>query len=164
MLVPACHMPRHMTNLDNVPNAIPIDKNYLLRIDSRLAMVIRNQLTWDELGAKIAGLYQEHYPMTHNVSDTSQTTEIPTAPHWHLAKHLVHDVFGSRDPQYDPIRQRLGNLEKSSTPALLFTLSLWLAGKMKLSVSATRPLAAVMLYAVATSPENWNILQNRNSH
>ncbi|MEI6656094.1 MAG: hypothetical protein WCP45_15120 [Verrucomicrobiota bacterium] len=46
-----------------------------------------------------------------------------------------------------------------SPPDLIFidVESLWLAGKLKLSVSSTRPLAAVMLYAVATSPEQWSI-------
>lgn len=75
-----------------------------------------------------------------------------------MAKSLVYAVLASRDPQHDAIRQRLGNLQEPSTPRLLSTLSLWLAGKMGISVSVTVPLVAVMLYAAAEAGGTWDVL------
>ena len=80
------------------------------------------------------------------------------AARWRMAKSLVYAVLASRDPQHDAIRQRLGNLQEPSTPRLLSTLSLWLAGKMGISVSATVPLVAVMLYAAAEAGGTWDVL------
>ena len=75
-----------------------------------------------------------------------------------MAKSVVHEVLVRRNPQYDRIRQRLGNLNEPSTPRLLSTLSLWLAGEMEISVSVTVPLVAVMLYAAAQAGGTWDVL------
>ncbi|MEI6676158.1 MAG: hypothetical protein WCO57_13380 [Verrucomicrobiota bacterium] len=152
-----------MPKLDSPPDMIVIDVESLLRTDPRLARVGRD-FTWDQLGAKIALAFQSPSPLMDPEDDGAPdpAATLSEPPHWRRSKQLVHAVLRSHDPQYVTIRKRLGNLETLSTPALLFTLSLWLAGKLKLSISSARPLVAVMLYAVATSPEQWSLLWSRD--
>jgi hypothetical protein len=150
-----------MIALDVIFPLIPIDVEFLLRWDSRLARV-GGALTWNQLGARIAQAYQNSRPLTRlDVGDQPDTTTTSSEPaHWLRGKHLVHAVLLSRDPYFSSIRKRLGSFKNLSTPELLFTLSLWLAGQLKLSVSATQPMVAVMLYAVARAGGNWAILQD----
>lgn len=81
-----------------------------------------------------------------------------------MAKSRVHAVVASQDPEYHAIRRRLGNLRNPSTPALLSTLGLWLAGMLKISVSVTGPLVAVMLYSVAEADGDWEVLRDRKEN
>ena len=76
-----------------------------------------------------------------------------------MAKNRVHAVVATQDPQDHAIRRRLGNLQDPSTPVLLSTLGLWLAGVLGISVSVTGPLVAVMLYGVAQADGNWEALR-----
>jgi hypothetical protein len=41
---------------------------------------------------------------------------------------------------------------------MLSDLSLWLAGEMKISISATKRLVAVMLLGVSEANGDWNVL------
>jgi hypothetical protein len=62
------------------------------------------------------------------------------------------------DQEHEPVRKRLGDFKNPSTAALFSTLSLYLAGKLGLSLTITQPMLAVMLYAVHGASGNWNVL------
>jgi hypothetical protein len=122
---------------------LPIDRNFLARQVPDLAHMRRRCGSWDDLGEKTArDFLHPRGQVVRSGVESSQTSE------WSLAKELVHDVLISGNPQHDAIRKRLGDLSEPSTPRLLSTLSLWLAGVLKISVSVTLPMVAVMLYAV----------------
>ncbi len=87
-----------------------------------------------------------------------EANAVPEATYWGMVKELVHSVVASQDPTYAGIRKRLGDLQKPSTPLLLSTLSLWLAGILGISTSVTGPLVAAMLFGVAEAGGDWDIL------
>lgn len=127
-----------------------LDAKFLLRQVPALARVKQGYRTWDEFGEKIARDFQ----------GGSESTD-PSAPSlWSRAKELVHAVMAGSEPRFDPIRKRIGKLQKTATPALLSTLSLWLAGELGVSLSATQPMTAAALYAVSQASGNWEILRS----
>lgn len=139
-----------------------IDTECLLRQISSLNQVRNQHFTWDEFGEKLArdfGVSPEKFRV---MSDDQVSCEAPASSSepskWSRAKGLVHRVFTREDPSQLAIRKRLV-LSNPSTSLLLQHLSLWLAGELGLSVTATRPMVAVILYAVAKSPTGWDILQ-----
>lgn len=133
--------------------SIHIDHKFLLRKVAALVQVKRCRRTWNEMGETVLRDYISSAPTPRVEAQVSLE-----AAHWRMAKSLVYAVLASHEPQHDAIRQRLGNLQEPSTPQLLSTLSLWLAGKMGISVSVTVPLVAVMLYAAAEASGNWDVL------
>lgn len=133
-------------------SGISIDTAFLLRRYSELSQVERKRRTWNELGEKLLN----HF-MTHSQPLPTDQGDDPTH-YWSMAKTLVHSVTATRDPEYDAIRTRLGNLINPSTPLLLFTLGLWLAGTMGISTSVTGPMVAVMLHGVAEAAGDWDAL------
>ncbi len=136
----------------------PIDTRFLLRQVSSLNKVREHEQTWDEFGDGLARLKQWPPSPVHLMD---RLPEDPAASAtWNMAKELVHGVITSEDPKNVAIRRRLGDLSQPSTPRLLTTLSLWLAGVLGLSVSKTSPMVATMLYAVAKSPDDWDVLRN----
>jgi hypothetical protein len=66
--------------------------------------------------------------------------------------------MATSDPENAPVLKRLGDFKNPSTAALFSTLSLYLAGKLGLSLTITQPMLAVMLYAVHGASGNWNVL------
>ena len=140
---------------------IQIDAEFLLQKVSELNQVKQNRLTWNEFGERIAGHQQATPIPTGSARGPAQSATPPEPSDWFRAKELVHAVLASRDPKYEPICNRLFHSNHSSTAALLSTLSLWVAGKLGLSVTMTQPMVAVMLYAVARASGNWNILLDR---
>jgi hypothetical protein len=130
---------------------LQIDKDFLVRQVSQLTRVKRQRCSWDEFGEKVA----RDFSHPRNVSGKAheESTE------WRLAKELVHDVLVSCNPQHDGIRKRLGVRGTTSTPLLLSTLSLWLAGVLKISVSVTVPMVAGILYAIGDAGGDPEILR-----
>ena len=137
---------------------IQIDLNFLLRQVSALVQVKRRRRTWNELGEAVLRDFMKSSPTARAARHEGDAPVSREAARWQMAKSVVHEVLVRRNPQYDRIRQRLGNLNEPSTPRLLSTLSLWLAGEMEISVSVTVPLVAVMLYAAAQAGGTWDVL------
>jgi hypothetical protein len=133
---------------------IPIDTAFLLRRCSDLSQVERKRRTWNELGERLL-----HHFMGGSQALPDDDLHNSTY-YWTMAKTLVHSVTATQDPQYNAIRMRLGNLVNPSTPLLLFTLGLWLAGTMGISTSITGPLVAVMLHGVAEAAGDWGALES----
>jgi hypothetical protein len=77
---------------------------------------------------------------------------------WLDAKRLMYEILATGKTEHQPNRKRLGDLQKISTPILLSTLGLWLAGMLGISVSVTKPMVAVILFAVAEAGDDWDIL------
>ncbi len=153
-----------MTSLeisDVEANGIQIDTAYLLRQVSTLAQVIRQERTWNEFGEKVGRDFRSSTPTLRVVSEEGEVETPVRQSTWTRAKELIHSVLAGREPKYDAIRKRLGNLREPWTPALLSTLSLWLAGVLGISVSATIPMVAAMLYAVAEASGDCEILLSR---
>jgi hypothetical protein len=118
-----------------------IDTGFILRQEPRLIRVKRRQCSWDAFGEQvIRDFLQPRIPAIRNV--TGEFAE------WEFAKELVHAVLASSSPEHDGIRKRLGNPETASTPLLFSTLSLWLAGVLKISVTLTMPMTAAILYGI----------------
>lgn len=115
-----------------------------------------NQRTWNEIGEKAARDSRSYRPRLAAGGRASENTSATSD--WARGKELVHHLFASKGPDSDALRCRM-RLQNASTPFLLHTLSLWLAGALGISVSFTLPMVAVMLYAVAKSPVDWEILQ-----
>jgi hypothetical protein len=135
------------------PAPLRIDQTFLLRKVSGLKLVKQNRRTWDELGEKV---------MQNFLRATGQSTAtISEVSAWAIAKELVYEVLASRDPRFDSIRKRLGNLREPSTPRLLSTLGLWLAGVLGISVTATMPMVAVILYGLGDANGSWSELEAR---
>ena len=142
---------------------IKIDTECLLRQVSSLNQVSKQLLTWNEFGEKLARDFTASPEMFRLMSDDQISREAP-APSlgpskWVRAKDLVHGVFTREDPNHIAIRKRLF-LSNPSTSLLLQHLSLWLAGELGLSVTVTRPMVAVILYAAAKSPAGWETLRD----
>jgi hypothetical protein len=122
---------------------ITIDQTFLLRKVSGLAQVRQKHRTWDEHGERL----------TQNFCRLAgHATEAFT---WSQAKELVYQVLTRRDPRHDAIRKCLGNLKQPSTPRLLSTLGLWLAGVLQISVTATMPMVGVILYGLGEAEGQW---------
>lgn len=151
------HLARTMSAYETSASSlsgISIDTAFLLRRCSHLSQVERKRRTWNELGEKLL-----HHFM--GGSQPSPDDHIHDSTHyWSLAKTLVHSVIATQDPRYHAIRMRLEHLVNPSTPLLLFTLGLWLAGTMGISTSITGPLVAVMLHGVAQAAGDWNTLES----
>jgi hypothetical protein len=119
------------------PAPLRIDQTFLLQKVAGLKLVKQKRRTWDELGEKLMRNYLR--------ASGQGTTDVAA---WDTAKELVYEVLACRDPRFDGIRRRLGNLGEPSTPRLLSTLGLWLAGMLGISVTATMPMVAVILYCL----------------
>jgi hypothetical protein len=142
------------------PAKVQIDTEFLLQKVSELIQVKQNRLNWNEFGERIAGPHHVPQIPTRSARDQAKSATPPEPSDWCRAKELVHAVLASRDPKYEPIRTRLLHFDNPSTATLLSTLSLWVAGKLRLSVTIAQPMVAVMLYAVAKSSGNWHILRD----
>ncbi len=152
-----------MTSLASHPPSaagIQIDTHFLLRQVPSLTQVRRKHRTWNDYGEKLVRELQVPAPTVRRM------TGIPTpanATAWSFAKQLIHGVLATPHGEYGAIRKRLGNLQMTSTPKLLSTLGLWLAGMLGMSVSVTQPMLAVMLLAVSEASGNWEILNDSSS-
>lgn len=79
------------------------------------------------------------------------------APLWHRAKITVHEAITGNHAEHSHIRNRvLGS--RSVSAMQLSDLSLWLAGKLNISISVTKRLVALMLIGVAEAEGDWGIL------
>ncbi len=136
--------------------------DYLLRQVSALMQVKRKRWTWNECGEAVIRNCMNTAPKTRDVRDSGEAPASTEAAYWNMAKALVHAVLAARDPKHDAIRKRLGSLHEPSTPRLLSTLGLWLAGVMGISVSVTGPMVAVMLYAAGEADGSWEVLRDSN--
>ena len=139
---------------------IHIDTDFLLRQVAGLVQVKRKRRTWGEFGDKVVREYHGQASRVQPGRNGIEAEVVTESSEWGLAKELVHAVMANRDPRHDAIRKRLGNLQEPSTPRLLSTLSLWLAGVLGISTSATGPMVAAMLYAVGVADGDWEVLGN----
>lgn len=129
-----------------------------MRQVSGLVQVKRRRRTWNEFGEKVIEDYLNSSPKVRRPITRGESADGAEATYWSMAKELVHSVVASQDPTYGGIRKRLGDLQNPSTPLLLSTLSLWLAGVLGISTSVTGPLVAAMLFGVAEAGGDWDIL------
>ena len=142
---------------DSVMNLmVLIDADFLLQKVHSLRQVQQGHLTWNEFGEKIARSVPGNYRRYHDHDPERAPAPGPTV--WLSAKELVHAAMISQDLKYEQVRKRLIYFERPSTPSLFTTLSLWLAGKLGISVTTTQPMVAAMLYGVGQSDGNWGIL------
>lgn len=138
---------------------IPIDTHFLLKKIRGLVHVEKNLQTWNEFGESVVMRKGLTRPRTGRcIIDTFKLAEPTSTSIWHHAKKLVHSLFTGQNPDHDELRNRLGNSPNPPTPLLLSTVSLWLAGELKIIISVTRSMVATMLYAVGKSSGDWDIL------
>lgn len=148
--MPAIESPHTTTN------RVHINRAFLLRQYPTLVHVRRKRRTWDEHGQKVVrDFFAATKPRTR-VNQGDFGFDVST---WKLAKELVHAAITTEDPAYDGIRKRLGNLQIRPTAALVSTLGMWMAGVLGLSITATGPMLATMLYGVSEASGNWEILR-----
>ncbi len=143
-----------MNSLELTPAAtarMQIDSDYLLRRVSILNQLRRNQRTWNLLGEKVAHDFKLNSRKLRLVT-VNQTSENELEPcQWIRGKELVYEYLTAMVPSSNGNRPRFKNFQKTSTPLLLSSLSMRLAGALGISITLTRPMVAVMLYAIATA-------------
>ena len=137
---------------------IQIDPQFLMRQMPALAEIKRKRMDWNELGEKIIREYQPRPQWHRSKANRPEDPHTTAGECWLRAKELLHNIMATGDPRNAPVRKRLGDFKKPSTAALFSTLSLYIAGKLGISLTITQPLLAVMLYAVHESSGNWDIL------
>ncbi len=155
-----------MTSLEPPPErvaSLSINLEFLMRQLPTLAEVKRKRMSWDELGARISQEYLTRpAPRTRRKTSNPDEIAVPVAilsvECWPQAKELLHRIMATDDTENEPVRKRLRDFNDPSTAALFSTLSLYLAGKLCISLSLTQPLLAVMLYAVHQASGNWDVL------
>jgi hypothetical protein len=132
-----------------------IDIRYLTQQLPSLVSVERKRRTWDEHGAKVTlEALSGKRPLSQAGRGLSGKEDLT----WNRAKALAHAVIISNKPEYSAIRKQLGDWRNRSTAALLSTLSLWMAGTLGVSITAMRPMLATMLYGVAATGGDWDVL------
>lgn len=102
---------------------------------------------WQKFGASMADRMERDW----GISRANQP------PLWDRAQRAVHEAVTGSDPKHESIRLRLRKSTAISN-VMLGDLSLWLAGEMKISISATKRLVAVMLLGVSEAKGDWNVL------
>lgn len=137
---------------------IQIDSQFLMRQMPTLSEIKRKRMDWNELGGKIIQEYQPRPQGNHSKANRPEDPDSTSGECWLRAKELLHNIMATSDPRNAPVRRRLGDFKKPSTAALFSTLSLYIAGKLGISLTITQPLLAVMLYAVHEASGNWDIL------
>jgi len=130
------HHRRHLT----------IDQDYLLRKFPDLSLLLRRGYDPDEVGQAWLTRARRAAPRQH--------TQLGAEEDWAQAKEVLHQVLHTDNPEYQVIRGLLFSRPGIKTPALVSTLSLWLAGHLGLSLTVVTPLVAVILYASAIAKEN----------
>lgn len=124
-----------------------------------LSDVQRERIGWDQLGAKIIHEYQPKPQKNRRAAGPREERKSPAVEIWQEAKELLHNIMATNDPEHAMVRKRLHDLKNPSTAALFSTLSLYLSGKLGISLTITQPLLAVMLFAVHEASGNWDVLR-----
>lgn len=128
---------------------------YLKQQLPSLVSVERKRRTWDEHGVKVTlEALSGKRPLSQGGRGHSGKEDLT----WNRAKALAHAVIISNRPEYSAIRKQLGDWRNRSTAALLSTLSLWMAGTLGVSITAMRPMLATILYGVAATGGDWDVL------
>lgn len=124
---------------------LSIDTSYLLRKFPDLARLLHQGHHPDEVGE--AWLTRARRAASRQ---QSQSRHYGGEEDWPQAKAVLHQVLLTDDPDFHVIRDLLFSRPDIQTPALVSTLSLWLAGHLGLSLTMVTPLVAVMLYDIAS--------------
>ncbi|MEK7951337.1 hypothetical protein [Luteolibacter soli] len=127
---------------------LSIDKAFLLRKFPELARLLRQGYDPDEVGQ--AWLNRARQAASRQ---QSQRRHIGVEEDWEQAKEVLHQVLHTTNPDFNVIRGLLFARPGITTPVLVSTLSLWLAGHLGLSLTMVTPLVAVILYEIATGEE-----------
>ncbi len=147
-----------MTSLDPLrpsKSGIKIDTRYLLNQVPSLIQIRRKLRTWDDFGSS---LIRDLQHSAHSSRPKSKVAPDVDLSEWALAKKLIYGVLATDDGQHDDIRRRLGDFQTIPTAGILSALGLWLAGVLGISVTVTKPMVAVILFAVAEANGDWEIL------
>lgn len=126
---------------------LSIDEAYLLRRYPELARLIRQGYDPDEVGQ--AWLNRA----AQNASRQQFQRKASAEEEWDQAKDVIHQVLHTDNPEFHVVRGLLFARPGITTPVLVSTLSLWLAGHLGLSLSIVTPLVAVILYEIAAEEE-----------
>jgi len=126
---------------------LSIDEAYLLRRYPELARLLRQGYHPDEVGQ--AWLNRARQAASRNQSQRRTGAE----EEWEQAKEVLHQVLHTDNPEFHVIRGLLFARPGITTPVLVSTLSLWLAGHLGMSLTMATPLVAVILYQIAAGEE-----------
>jgi len=126
---------------------LSIDEAYLLRRYPELARLIRQGYDPDEVGRAWLSRARQ------NTSRQQFQRKASADEEWEQAKDVIHQVLHTDNPEFQVIRGLLFARPGISTPVLVSTLSLWMAGHLGMSLSIVTPLVAVILYEIATGEE-----------
>ncbi len=139
----------------------PIDPAFLQKKFPEIAKMARQGEPWDQIGvAMLRGVQRAGSRQSGGLigggSGSRFRSSLATGPEseWAAAKAALRRLFCSDSEDLREIRQRLGDSSASTTPLLIVTLSLWLAGHLGKSVTRTTPLVATVLLGMALDEEN----------
>lgn len=119
---------------------------FLLLAMPELASVRENWRTWETFGRGMAAQMERDWGLRSRDGAL-----------WLQAKQKVHAAMTGNDPAHASIRSRIVK-SPAISGIMLADLSMWLAGDMKISLSVTKRLVAVMLLGVSGSRGDWNAL------
>lgn len=132
-----------MTSQTHPP--LSIDTGYLFRKFPDLAKLLRDGCHPDDVGE--AWLTRARGAVSRQ---QSRNPRLGAEADWAQAKETLERILHTDHPDFEGIRSRLFSRPGISTPELVSTLSLWLAGHLGLSLTMVTPLVALMLYETAS--------------
>jgi hypothetical protein len=128
-----------------------IDPFFLQKKFPDIAKLANQGAPWDQIG--IAVLQGVHRSGSRQQT-ASRSPAITPGADWSTAKAALRRLFCSESEDLRDIRKRLSNSAISTTPHLLATISLWLAGHLGKPVTITTPLVATVLLGMVLDGED----------
>lgn len=126
-----------------------IDVSFLFGKFPDLALLERQGFHLDAIGNELVRRRQgkqARQKREPEVSDPKSSTELLD---WSRIKAALHQIICTSSQDFEEIRGRLRNHAGATTPHLLATLSLWLAGFLGMSIATASPLVATVLLGIA---------------
>lgn len=132
----------------SLQNGNRIDVAFLRQKFPELARLEKRGFGWNDIGNTLA-LLTRRSGTRQQAHAAKSWTKSGTGDDWSAARNALQELLCTGSPELAEIRNRLKDSPPGTTPLLLSTLSLWLAGHLGKSVTLTTPLVATVLLGIA---------------
>ena len=131
-----------------------IDSPFLLKKFPEIARMVKLGATWDEIGLAMLRGFQRFGSRQQSAVRPRRGSPATPEAQWAAAKSILRRLFHDDvSTDFDDIRKRLSDSSIATTPLLLATVSLWLAGYLRKPVTMTTPVVATLLLGMARDGE-----------
>lgn len=131
-----------------------IDPLFLQKKFPDIAKLAKQGEPWDHIGIAMLRGFHRSGSRQQTVSRFRRGPAVTPESEWTTAKTALRRLFFGEGEDLRDIRKRLSDSTISTTPHLLATLSLWLAGHLGKPVTMTTPLVATILLGLVLDGEN----------